>query len=118
MYGLDTTIDLSFLMGRELIQIAIGIHQVIFVFDHSTSLAVESEFSLTWREGASIWRAGMPTAAAPALRLLGAAVDGVRGQEDGTLEIEFSGGNSLKVLDNKKEFESYTITRPGQTIVV
>jgi hypothetical protein len=33
MYGLKTEIDLSFLTGRELIQLAIGVYQVQFGFD-------------------------------------------------------------------------------------
>jgi hypothetical protein len=118
MYGLDTTIDLSFLKGNEIIQIAIGIYQVIFVFDNSIKLSVESEFTVRAHEGDSRWQSGRPSAAAPALRLLGASVKSVEGQADGTLELVFSEGMSLKVFDNTKEYESYTITRAGQTIVV
>jgi len=33
MYGLKKDIDLSFLTGRELIQLAIGVYQVQFGFD-------------------------------------------------------------------------------------
>jgi hypothetical protein len=30
----------------------------------------------------------------------------------------FSNGHRLSILDSSKEYESYDITRPGQTIVV
>jgi Family of unknown function (DUF6188) len=118
MYGLDTSIDLSFLKGREMIQIAIGIHQVIFAFDQETRISIESEFRLVCRGGGFEWKPGMPEAAAPSVRLLGAAIERVDGQKDGTLVLGFSTGDSLTVLDNSKEYESYTITRRGETIVV
>ena len=43
---------------------------------------------------------------------------GFEGKADGTLTLMFSNGQRLTILDNSKEYESYDITRPGQTIVV
>jgi hypothetical protein len=37
---------------------------------------------------------------------------------DGTLTLAFSNQHRLTVLDSSKEYESYDITRPGQTIIV
>jgi hypothetical protein len=119
MYGLDITIDLSFLIGREAIQIAIGLYQVIFAFDDSVSISVESEFRLISPQGdVSIWQPPGPYTAAAALRLLGAKIENVSGQKDGTLMITFSGGDILTILDSSKEYQSYDITCPGRTIVV
>lgn len=118
MHGLDTTIDLSFLKGREILQIAIGIHDVQFAFDKDVRISITSSFRYVSREGSFEWQPGAPEAAAPAVRLLGATVEQVFGQKDGTLELTLSTGDRLTVLDNSKEFESYTITRPGETIVV
>ena len=118
MHGLDTTIDLSFLTGREVLQVAIGIHDVQFAFDRDVRISITGSFRYVSREGSSEWQPGAPQAAAPALRLLGATVEQVYGQKDGTLELTFSTGGRLTVLDNSKEFESYTISRPGETIVV
>ena len=44
MYGLKKDIDLSFLNGREVIQVAIGIHQVQFGFDEDVRISVEGGF--------------------------------------------------------------------------
>lgn len=117
MNGLDTSIDLSFLCGREVIQVAVGIFQVVFAFDEQVSISVESEFRFGFPDHC-VWRTGEAQAAAPALRLLGARVEQVRSQGDGTLDLSFSNGDCLTILDSNKEFESYTIIRPGQTIVV
>jgi len=119
MYGLDITIDLSFLIGREAVQIAIGQYQVIFAFDENVSISVESEFRLISTEGdVSTWQPRAPQAAAAALRLVGAKVEKVLGQKDGTLTLRFCGGDILTILDNSKEYESYVVSCPGRTIVV
>jgi hypothetical protein len=52
------------------------------------------------------------------LKLVGATVTRARGVKDGTLTLEFDNGASLIVFDASDQFESYTITRPGETIVV
>jgi hypothetical protein len=44
MYGLKKTIDLGFLMGREVGQVAIGTYQVVLGFDEDVTIAVEGEF--------------------------------------------------------------------------
>jgi hypothetical protein len=44
MYGLKKTIDLGFLMDREVGQVAIGMYQVVFSFDEDVTIAVEGEF--------------------------------------------------------------------------
>lgn len=118
MHGLDTKIDLSFLKGREVIQVAIGIHDVQFVFDKDVRISITGSFRYVSREGSSEWQPGAPEAAAPAIRLLGATVERVYGRKDGTLDLELSTGDCLTILDNSKEYESYTITYPGRTIVV
>ena len=38
--------------------------------------------------------------------------------EDSTLALTFSNSHRLTMLDSSKEYESYDITRPGQTIIV
>lgn len=47
MYGLKKEIDLSFLTGRELIQVAIGSFQVQFHFDEDVALSVEGDFAIS-----------------------------------------------------------------------
>lgn len=119
MYGLDMAIDLSFLIGRETIQIAVGQFQVIFNFDENVSISVESEFRLIAPAGdASAWHPNAPQTAAAALHLVGSKVEKVSGQKDGTLTLTFSGGDILTILDSSKEYQSYDITYPGTTIVV
>jgi uncharacterized protein DUF6188 len=118
MYGLRSDIDLNFLIGREVIQIAIGVYQIIFAFDEDTTLSVEAEFLYSDGRTESTWKPGASHIAASTVSLLGATVVSFERNESGTLELLFSNGHRLVVRDSSKEFESYHITRPGETIVV
>ncbi len=120
MYGLKKEIDLSFLAGRELIQLAIGVYQVQFGFDEDVRISVESEFRYFDGQAEWIWRpeSGSSSIAARAVALLGATIESFGSNIDGTLTLAFSNQHRLTILDSSKEYESYDITRPGQTIIV
>ena len=120
MYGLKKEIDLSFLTGRELIQVAIGSFQVQFHFDEDVAVSVEGEFRYFDGQQEWIWRQqpSLAHVAARTVAMLGASITSFEGSENGTLSITFSNGHRLTILDSSKEYESYDITRPGQTIIV
>jgi hypothetical protein len=52
------------------------------------------------------------------LSLLVTTIENFEGHENGSLSLVFSNGQRLIFLDSSKEYESYDITRPGQTIIV
>jgi hypothetical protein len=120
MYGLSKDIDLSFLNGREVQQVAIGVYQIQFGFDEDVRISVEGRF--TYFDGHEEWvwnpEPGAAQLAARTLSLLGATVQALDAQKDGTLTLNFSNGHRLTIVDNSTEYESYDITRPGQTIIV
>jgi len=120
MYGLKKEIDLSFLVGRELIQLAIGLYQVQFHFDEDVTVSVEAEFCYFDSQDKWNWRQDpiSPQVAARTVAILGATITGFESNENGTLALMFSNGHSLTILDPVKQYESYSITRPGQTIIV
>ncbi len=120
MHGLKKEIDLRFLIGRELIQVVIGLYQASFRFDKDIAISVEGEFIYFDGQAEWTWRSDADAAqiAARTVSLLGATIQSFDGQENGTLSLVFSNGQRLTVLDSSKEYESYDITRPGQTIVV
>ena len=120
MYGLKKELDLSFLAGRELIQLAIGVYQVQFGFDEDVRISVESEFRYFDGQAEWIWRPEprASSIAARAVALLGATIESFGSNIDGTLTLAFSNQHRLTILDSSKEYESYDISRPGQTITV
>jgi hypothetical protein len=120
MYGLKKEIDLSFLTGRELIQVAIGLYHVRFGFDDDVAVSVEAEFRYFDGRDEWIWRQepSSPQIASRTPVLSGATITSFESNENGTLVRMFSNGHRLTILDSYKEYESYDITRPGQTIIV
>jgi hypothetical protein len=120
MHGLKKDIDLSFLNGRELIQLGIGLYQTIFKFDEDVAISVEGEFRYFDGQDEWIWRPepGSSLLAARTAVLLGATIESFESDANGTLALTFSNRRRLTIMDSSKEYESYDITRPGQTIVV
>jgi Family of unknown function (DUF6188) len=120
MYGLKKEMDLSFLNGRELIQIAVGLYHISFRFDEDVAISVEGEFRYFNGQAEWIWKSeqGAAQIAAKTMSLLGTTIERFESHEDGTLTLMFSNGHRLTIVDSSKEYESYDITRPGQTIVV
>lgn len=66
-YGLRKDIDLTFLIDREVIQVAIGVYQVQFHFDQDVCISVQSSFTYsdsqqewTWSEKGEPARASDP----------------------------------------------------------
>lgn len=120
MYGLKKEIDLSFLAGREVGQIRVGLYQVVFAFDEDVAISVEAEFHYRDDQGEWVWKPepGATQIAARTVALLGATIQSFESHENGMLLLNFSNGNSLTILDSSKEYESYDITLPGRTIVV
>ena len=92
MYGLTNDIDLSFLTGREVQQVAIGVYQVQFGFDEDVTIAVESEFHYFDGQREWVWKPepGGPQIAAHTLSLLGATIHSHEGHANGTLILGFS----------------------------
>lgn len=120
MYGLSKDIELSFLNHREVIQVAVGLYQVIFCFDEDVIISVEAPFNYFDGKSESVWKPepGSAQIAARTVALLGSTIVTFEGHENGTLALTFSNEHRLTILDSSNEFESYNITRPGQTIVV
>jgi hypothetical protein len=120
MYGLKKEIDLRFLNGRELIQVAVGLCHVSFRFDEDVAISAEAGFRYFDGMAEWIWRPepGSSQVAARTLALLGTAIASLESNVNGTLALTFSNGHRLTMLDSSKEYQSYDITRPGQTIVV
>ncbi len=120
MYGLRKDIDLKFLNGRECLQVAIGVYQIQFGFDDDVRISIEGEFRYFDGGTEVVWRhePGYVQIASCMVALLGATIESFEGRENGTLTLIFSNRHRLVIPDSSQEYESYTITRPGETIVV
>jgi hypothetical protein len=117
LYGLDAKVDLSFLIGAELEQVAIGEYQIQFNFDGTRSLSVENAFAIS-DNGARARFEGAPAGAAAAVSLLGRKVVSEIHTNSGDLRLEFEGNGVLELADGSTQYESYQITHGEEIYVV
>jgi hypothetical protein len=117
MHHLPSSTDLGFLVGREVIQIAVGLYQAQIHFDESVSISTCSQVQV---DGAV--HAPGPNAGAALIGLLGRTVASVTIVvtivDDRHVRLSFADGVTVSVLEDDEPFESYTITGPSGTIVV
>ena len=128
MYGLKADVDLSFFMGTDLVQLAVGPGDVQFNFSGPVlslgvqsvvSVAVQSRIEHSSKGIVQEWGGDehMPLSAASLLGLIGSSVVSVRGDPDGTLTLEFSNGDVVRVFDTEG-YEAYQICYEGVSIYV
>ena len=118
MYRLPPDVDLSFFHGKTLLQICIGANEVIFNFDGCISVTVMSQLECHFADGAREVYEDFRAAAALIVKFIGTDVKTARGNQLGTLTLEFEGGGSLSIFDDSDQFESYTIKNGNKLIVV
>jgi len=118
MYGLPEKTDLSFLKGKQLLQVCIGYNEVILHFDGHTSINAQTNIGHSSdRPQSAIYETSI--AAAPVLvRFLHESVANASVVRPGTLVLEFSNGENLEFYDTSSQYESYQINHDGKTIVV
>ncbi|HEY1212036.1 MAG TPA: hypothetical protein VGE93_00250 [Bryobacteraceae bacterium] len=77
MYGLRNDIDLNFLVGRTVEQVAIGTYEVIFGFDENVKITVYQEFRYFDGQAEWVWQpeAGYALVAGRTVALLGFSVE-------------------------------------------
>lgn len=121
MYGLNPDVDLSFFIGKELMQVAVGSYDVQLHFYESVSLSVQGRIEHISEGVVTEWIGdeNKPLAAASLLGLLGSSVTSVQGDSDGTLTVHFTNGDLLKIFDDNEHYESYQINPgDGKNIIV
>ncbi len=118
MYGIPADIDWSFMIGAEPIQICIGTYDVIINYSKDISISMGDCFEYI-SDGVEL--ASDPELSRKAtslVALLGAVVRRVDVEEGKVLILTFSNGDVLKVADVEERYESFTVCRPGMSLVV
>ncbi|MDH5459217.1 MAG: DUF6188 family protein [Nitrospinota bacterium] len=118
MYGLNKKTDLSFLIERQLEQVAIGLHQVQLNFDQDVSISLECKFDHTSNGKSLITSENLPSSASSLLQLIGSKLIRVENHGNGDIEITFSDQNIVKIFDSNKSFESYQISSPSINLII
>lgn len=113
MYGLPKDFDGSFLVGRSLEMVCFAQYQIYLHFDENILITVASAFS--YKDDFVV---AVPVRESALMELVGSSVLAATGDEDGTLSLLFNNGQTLKVLDTSKHYESYTIAHGSNEIII
>lgn len=105
MYGLPKDFDGSFLVGRTLEMVCFSQNQVYLHFDDDIIITVERALSYNTAQVVDV-----PVQDSSLMGLVGSAVSVVQGGTDGTLSLPFDNGQTVKVYDTSKQYESYSIS--------
>jgi len=117
MYGLPPQIELAFLVGPRLEQVAIGENEIIFRFESAISLNVQGVFEIRSAMSESSFTSP-PEAAQQAVALLGHTITEETHASSGDMWLIFDNGAKLVLHDSSAEYESYEIRRGDDLWVV
>ncbi len=118
MYGIPENLNLTFLLGAEVVQISLGSFDVQIHFHPEASIAINgSGWQLRDTEGKIIDQASQEPACdrTPFLlhRLLGRRVQAIQLSPPEWVEVQFEGGLVLRIIDDSEQYESFEIWPPG-----
>jgi hypothetical protein len=117
MHGLPRDFDLSFLIGKEICQVAIGRHDLQLNWGDG-GISIWNTF--TYKRGGTaedvVWADDNPELAARTVPLLNTTITAAKCCERATLLLEFSNGDRLEVFEDKR-YESFSIQN-GQDLII
>jgi len=119
MYGIDKSTDFRFMIGKELLQLCIGLHQLIMNFSDQLVITAECLIRLTNPDGLSVEISADNHELSRELScLLGSTIESVDSDNGEKLAIIFSNGYILAIIDSNEEEESFAITMVDEETVV
>jgi hypothetical protein len=118
MYGIPDTIDWSFLLGAKVEQIAIGEYDLQIRFFKDICISVQGMFEHLVTGECLSCTPELRIRSTTLVSLLGSKVTKVTTDDHRVLIVAFSNLEVIKVYDSEQHYESFTVTYPGNTIVV
>ncbi|QQS12096.1 MAG: hypothetical protein IPK81_21685 [Rhodospirillales bacterium] len=118
MYGLDASVDLSFLVGRKVEGVLIGTHSTVVHFDEKCEISIVSEMEFGATGACIAMPEGMPAIRGQLAKIVGQKVESVQNRGGGNIILTFSNAFQLMLHDHETMYESYIISSATQTIVV
>jgi hypothetical protein len=118
MYGLPANFNAELFQGKTLLQVCIGAHELILNFDEGLSVTITSSVEFKRSDGSSQYCDDFCASASTVSSLVNKKVITAEAEAPRALKLKFENGEGLSIVDDSKEFESYTINYRGKTIVV
>jgi hypothetical protein len=119
MYKINKNISFEFLKGKELLQICVGKYQMIFNFEDSISVSIESKFILKLsHDYYERWESSSKDIPIRTFELLNHKIVDVFIPNEMTLQLIFENGDEMMIYDSKDNYESFQVTHKAGCIIV
>jgi hypothetical protein len=109
MQGLEPSLDLSPLLGRQLLQLCFGAWNVALVFDGEVRIVVESAIAVTSEDSSITTVEDFRDGATLLCRAIGLELVDAARMSDGGLEIRFSSGLRWVIENSVRDYESFQL---------
>lgn len=117
MYSLNKDTDTSSLIEKSLIQVAIGLHQIILNFDGDLSISSEGKI-VHKSDGHIITISSYPHQCISLMRLIGMKIQKVLIKNEKTLILQFNNNEELEFQDDSEHYETLSVTGKDNNIVM
>jgi hypothetical protein len=107
--------DLSPLIGKNVEQVCIGLHEIIINLEDNLFISIEGAFSF---DGGNTIEEDFPSCANSFAQLLGLTISEVTILRDDAVSFNFSNSENLIIFDSSDHYESFQIQLPDQLVVV
>jgi hypothetical protein len=118
MHGIPEHTDFSFMIGRELESLGVGLHSVSFAFDGDVHLTVEGAIEVVHGTEHANRYQSMRIAAVELLQFIGDRVVACAPISSRVLELTFERAPKLRLIDDDEHYESFVLGFGERTIVV
>ena len=119
MYNLDKATDFSFLLGKELLQVSIGLYQIVLRFSDNIVVNAECMLLLKGEDGSLLQvDSEDPQTTKELVCLLGKAIKSVKIASNMELKMLFSSESELTLIDSNEDGESFAISSPESEYIV
>ena len=119
MHGVGSQLDLSAFCGLEVIQVALGAHQIQLALHPSGNISIEGRLELFSPDGL-LAESGTPEDIASSSTclqsLVGASIDSASPEPPKSVVFGFSSGHRLRLIDDSDRYESFQLN-PGGIVV-
>jgi len=113
MLGLPKDFDTSFFVGCTLEMVCFAQYQVNLHFDQRIRVVVLGAYSESNDRVREV-----PVQESSLMSLVGAVVSRATPGSDGSLTLEFGTGQHLRIYDNSRHYESYSIANGDEVTIV
>lgn len=117
MHGVPQDLDLSAFVGREVIQVALGPHDVQLNLHPSGSISIEGRLEL-YQDTGDLIEAGAPNEVTPSTSLgalIGCIIAEAIPEPPSAVRFRFGSGYVLRLIDDSDSCESFVL-HPGPIV--